>query len=632
MKTFACTPIATISVPTGGRESVRQLNRELGHALATHGAVLLWAEGEQHDEELIRALVAAADRSPQHGVLTTAAGASHDVIAPTSFPVLIRTSFLRLVGLLDDAFSSPIGAVSDFALRANRIGSSTIAVGGFGTRHGVPMPEADVALLHERHPVLRAAERWWDRLWRTPEENFAEVLDTAEGSRRILLDLTRLDPIPNGSAQFAVNIVALIAAKAPREGVEFTVCAPPESATLFRLDRFGLPIAAPDDLEGVFDVAIAIAPPVGAADLYRLNRLALHWVIPLMDVIALRSVEMRVVAPDRFSTVTEAVRWSDVTVAISATTQADAQAILGPIGTWRVSGLGIGNVPLMPDGVQSTLESLPDETRAAIEHGGYVLVIGNWYDHKQVRPATMALAPGPYPVIAMTDLGADAEALQSVHGIPSGSMSDALIADLYDHAAAAVFPSAYEGYGLPLLEAAVRGLPTVVCRTAVVDEVVETVGLSELVTFFDDFAQLPDAVHDAIAGGKRAAADVPGFDGFASVLLDEAMRLAALPRKVDPQLAARWERFQTVRGLALPAVVGLEDTVGALREAVHAHDVDRLAAHERADRAQAELERLQQERSSLAAELDEIKSGSAYRAVRALGDVRARLSRSRRTH
>jgi glycosyltransferase involved in cell wall biosynthesis len=60
---------------------------------------------------------------------------------------------------------------------------------------------------------------------------------------------------------------------------------------------------------------------------------------------------------------------------------------------------------------------------------------------------------------------------RSVPTLVAGTVSDALLDRLYREAAAFVFPSFYEGFGLPVLEAMARGIPVVASSAASIPEV-----------------------------------------------------------------------------------------------------------------------------------------------------------------
>jgi len=84
-----------------------------------------------------------------------------------------------------------------------------------------------------------------------------------------------------------------------------------------------------------------------------------------------------------------------------------------------------------------------------------------------------------------------------------GYVNDAALRALYATAAALVFPSRYEGFGLPPLQALACGLPVVAARIPVTQEV-----LGECAWFFEpgDDRGLSDAIAHVVAGGREVAA------------------------------------------------------------------------------------------------------------------------------
>lgn len=69
----------------------------------------------------------------------------------------------------------------------------------------------------------------------------------------------------------------------------------------------------------------------------------------------------------------------------------------------------------------------------------------------------------------LTRLVAKGTAMGAVEEL--GYVSDAVLADLFRHAIALVYPSAYEGFGLPLLEAMSLGCPVITTRRTAIPEV-----------------------------------------------------------------------------------------------------------------------------------------------------------------
>ncbi len=88
-------------------------------------------------------------------------------------------------------------------------------------------------------------------------------------------------------------------------------------------------------------------------------------------------------------------------------------------------------------------------------------------------------------------------------------LSDDQLCDLYNQAAAFVFPSLYEGFGIPLLEALACGCPIVASDIPVAREV--AAGVPDYFQPADE-AGLIDALDRAVAGGPSAGRREEGLD------------------------------------------------------------------------------------------------------------------------
>lgn len=85
-----------------------------------------------------------------------------------------------------------------------------------------------------------------------------------------------------------------------------------------------------------------------------------------------------------------------------------------------------------------------------------------------------------------------------------GFVSDAALRSLYEHAACFVFPSFYEGFGFPPLEALTLGTPVVVSRAASLPEV-----FGDAVSYCDPNSPVDIAIQIAdVLAGRRCSADL----------------------------------------------------------------------------------------------------------------------------
>lgn len=141
----------------------------------------------------------------------------------------------------------------------------------------------------------------------------------------------------------------------------------------------------------------------------------------------------------------------------------------------------------------------------------YLLAVGNVRRHKNLEIVLKALtqlhesgdAVPSLAIIGAGPLGAEMEALRTrlPPGAvrPLGYLEERELQRVYQGAGLFVFPSLYEGFGLPLLEAMACGVPVLYARTSALPEVAADAGLA-----FD-----PRDDHELANAMSRALNDAP---------------------------------------------------------------------------------------------------------------------------
>jgi alpha-1,3-rhamnosyl/mannosyltransferase len=217
----------------------------------------------------------------------------------------------------------------------------------------------------------------------------------------------------------------------------------------------------------------------------------------------------------------------------------------------RVLDLDPGRVHVVPEGVDPLFSPAPRDgdddalRRADVPPGDYVLWVGSLRYHDPRKGLDVLVeAATRLPPVTLVLAGATGEESRRLQGraddlglrlVLPGYVADEDLAALYRGAAAAVLPSQYEGFGLPVLEAMASGVPVVATRTG---NLVDLAGDTGVLVPAGDPAALASAL-------SRLLGDPL-----------ERQRLAA----AGPALAARYtwskaaERTADVYRLALEAV------------------------------------------------------------------------------
>jgi len=176
----------------------------------------------------------------------------------------------------------------------------------------------------------------------------------------------------------------------------------------------------------------------------------------------------------------------------------------------------------------------------------YFVFVGARHARKNFDGTVRALAPllkrpdGPTLVatghleVWERDFIADLGLSDRVLGI---DVDDAQLVTLYERAIGLLFPSFYEGFGLPVLEAMALGCPVVTSNVSSLPEVageaallVDPANYAALLRAAERLVDEPDLRTELAAAGRARAAGF-SFDAMISGLLDQLRAAAATPRR-----------------------------------------------------------------------------------------------------
>jgi GT2 family glycosyltransferase len=450
--------------PMIGFVNPRSDNATLATLPIAHRAVL---EGAVFDAAAYAEL---ANRLPDFSYVPTAVG----------FCMLIRWHILAEFGGFDTVFGKGYNEENDLVMRAGRCGYRAVLANRAFVRHcgeasfsiaeisKTELEPVNRTILDNRYPEYGALTSAY---FRSPEMLGESLLGTlvpdAAGRIDLAFDFSSFGPRLNGTFAAGRQLLKCAAQDWHDRFNVFVLCS--EEAYAFHgYAELGVPRRAPDGPE-LFAVIFREGQPFDWKSVHRMVRKGAVIGSHMLDTISIDCTQLT--SPELFDIWQFWFGHGDFFVAPSAQSMRQIELRFHiPARVTRIHSLlslDLGDYLL---GTRS-----PDAALTRPGHGG-LLVIGNHFPHKYLVPTANALAAA-FPDRRVVALGQTKSAIEppfNPYGLPAlsdvvnlagvnvGHLSDAQVAGFYAGVDAVIFPSHYEGFGIPVLEALAANRPVFV--------------------------------------------------------------------------------------------------------------------------------------------------------------------------
>lgn len=356
--------------------------------------------------------------------------------------------------------------------QARRVGFRTIVVNTVvvplcAKRRG-PVDAAVAAAIEQDADSSLAHRRFARHADLTRERRLASI---HAAKPKVLIDARNLSTTINGTTKALIGLADGLRDRDPAWAITFLASsdATDSHALRTRYPGWTLEPELPDD--EVFAAAFRPSQPWALSELIDLHRAAAVNVFLMLDTIAWDVVYT---APNQL----------DATWRFAAQ-YADALLFISDFSRQRFATRFPVHADVRMDVCHLSLDPADyvdaDANRKAADTP-FWFVVGNHYDHKHLQP-TVALLSRAFPTTRLAVLGAAANG-QRVNGHASGQLTERDVQALFAGAELVIFPSLYEGFGLPIVNALAYGRPVVARDSALLREIAAAyVGPGRLVPF-----------------------------------------------------------------------------------------------------------------------------------------------------
>ena len=293
----------------------------------------------------------------------------------------------------------------------------------------------------------------------------------AEAPDSLLLDARSLETVANGTTRAILGLCDALHRARPDGGVGLWVSA--YAAASYALDRrFPQWTLHHDRPESPYAAAVRLSQPWFISDVELLERLAGVTVFWILDTIAW---DIAYCAPDGLDAV-----WQHVA------SEADGLLFISDFSRRRFETRFCCRPGILSRTCRLSLD--PRDYARPVSAGPssapYWFVVGNTFDHKHIA-ATIDLLSRSFPHKPLLVLGDRNQTRTArVTRLESGRVEERTMSAAFAHADAVIFPSFYEGFGLPMVEGLSYGRTVIARASSLVDELAaEYRGPGRLLTF-----------------------------------------------------------------------------------------------------------------------------------------------------
>lgn len=378
----------------------------------------------------------------------------------TSACFVARKDIVDNFGLFDPEISELDTAILDFCARINQFGYSSIMANHVFLKGEYSSGEANfeksLGQLKNRYPYLsELLSEYFDARIDESDRFFELLMNGSATKKKVLFEFSIMPASYNGTSEFQIHLLEYFSLLYSSK-YDFYVRVGNEASEYHDLPRRFPGMHFSDDFSGIYHIGMSATQPFYEDQIKYMSSHCLKIVFSILDIIMCRSDYLRTMDPLRDGLVRLGTSICDGMIAISDYTRSDFRSYFHT--SPEVSGVDVRRILISTD-VDSGVPS--EDYSHTIPFNKYILIVGNRFRHKALCE-TLAAVRETDQNFVVVGLPADECLGKNIVGFDSGKLDDSFINYLYGNCSALLFPSVYEGYGLPIAIALRKGKKVVV--------------------------------------------------------------------------------------------------------------------------------------------------------------------------
>ena len=396
----------------------------------------------------------------------------HYVPVAVGFCLFVKFQIMDEFGLLDEIYGKGYNEENDLVMRANRCGYRAalanhafvyhigeVSFGGSDSPKG-ELEKRNSALLSERYPEYpRSITKYFSGIHFQAESMMSALLPDSEGRLDLVFDFSSMGTYHNGTFE-AAKCILRAAVEQWQKHFHIYVMVSPEAQRFHKLDQLkGIFLVTPET-NRTFALAFRFGQPFDYERLARMSRVGVLNVYMMLDTIAMDCLYLNHLNLDTL--------WGTVFQYADGVLY-NSQFVADQFHRRFHRRAGLKEKIALHS---LDLQDYRDSKNGGSTSGSYILVVGNAFAHKYVSATVDALTKA-FPREKILALGLKEDARRNVTSYTSGHLTDDQMHNLLIGAKVVVFPSHYEGFGIPVVESLAYSKPVLARSIPVIRELRE---------------------------------------------------------------------------------------------------------------------------------------------------------------